>query len=183
MLTPREFPSIANFRSTAPSARCVQSHPRSKGDVSPFFNGTIAYDDPVKCGRPDRVARDARGRSLIPITFMRYAPADGRKGFGRRRAQSVGSLHRNDRQTHSSPNAIESLGDLHRRNRSNHRRDDFAQGRARDIFVLADSNKNCRKIGNYLRDAASRSLSTNSKACFKRPKRWTSSTCCGRFRI
>jgi exodeoxyribonuclease V beta subunit len=147
------IPIDQNFRSTAPLIEACNRILDQKA-AAPFFNGTINYDDPVKCGRPDRLARDAHGRPLVPITLMRYTPPDAEKGsaddartqLGRFIARTIKRIIADT--SPANPDAI-FIDET-----------DPATGvatsrrvGARGIFVLAATNNNCREIGTYLHDA------------------------------
>ena len=138
-----------NFRSTA---RLIDAcnYILDQKAARPLFTGTINYDHPVKCGVPDRIARDARGPTIVPITLMRYTPSaeekgsaeDARKQLGRFIAATIKrmigdvadsiTIDEPDRQSgNASPRKVG----------------------ARDIFVLAYTHTDCEKIGEHLRAA------------------------------
>ncbi len=143
------IPIDSNFRSTANLIDACNLILDQKAQ-QPLFNGDIEYDHPVTCGVPQRLALDARGRAIVPITLIRYAPPDGKKGsaddireqLGRFIAASIKRIleEADDGITIQEPDRTSAT----------------AMSRkvaAHGIFVLAASNEDCRKIGRLLREA------------------------------
>ncbi len=121
----------------------------------PFFNGAIRYDHPVKCGVPDRNARDGRGQTIVPITLMRYsAPAeekgsadDARKQLGRFIAATIKRMIADTPDANPSTAIVIDEPDRTAGNASSRKVG------AGDIFVLTHTNEQSREIGTYLREA------------------------------
>ncbi len=142
-----------NFRSTASLIAACNLILDQAGD-SPLFNGTIAYDHPVKCGRPDRLARAAHGQALVPVTLMRYAPPAGAKGSADSARKQLGRFIAATirRIIADTPDPNPSAIFIYQPDPTS----GFPSSRkvgARDIFVLAETNNNCREIGAYLLEA------------------------------
>lgn len=139
-------PIDANFRSTAALIDGCNLIFDQKAQP-PLFDGAIKYDRPVTCGAPDRVARDPHGRAIVPITLMRYAAPPGQKGKADDTRERMGRFIAATvkRMLEDPAGAIE----IHEPDRIG-----VVGGRrkvaARDIFVLAATNEECRTVGGYL---------------------------------
>jgi exodeoxyribonuclease V beta subunit len=138
-----------NFRSTAKLIEaCNLIFDQSA--QPPLFNGAIAYERPLKCGVPKRLALDARARPLVPITLMRYAPPAGKKGSADDIREQLGRfIAATVKRIIEEPGGAIAIEEPDRKSASAARRNVTA----RDIFVLASTNEECRKIGAHLRDA------------------------------
>jgi exodeoxyribonuclease V beta subunit len=149
-----KIPIDQNFRSTASLIDACNIILDQKAK-SPLFNGKIKYDHPVKCGVPDRIARDARGQTIVPITFMRYTPPaeakgsadDAREQLGRFIAATIKQMSADGPDADGFGGVLIDEPDL-KRGKTLRRRVG-----ARDIFVLTHTNEQCREIGRYLRAA------------------------------
>ena len=108
---------------------------------SPFFDGPIRYDAPVTCGNPGIVVRDAQGRDLAPITLVRAVPRQDKldayslkRTLGKWIAREIRRI-------------LDEGVNIH----------DETSGETRtvgpeDIYVLARSGSEARRIGQYLRE-------------------------------
>jgi len=135
---------LDNFRSTAALIN-VCNHIFDRHAPEPLFNGAIRYDDPVRCGRPDRRALDARGNAAIPVLVMRYQRADrtkasaaeARAAIGRHIAAQLRELLFDDahkitiHEDNAPPRTVKPSG----------------------VFVLTRTRQESAEIGEYLREA------------------------------
>ncbi len=80
---------LDNFRSTAALVDAC-NHIFDQKAPDPLFSGAIRYDDPVRCGRPDRTALDASGNPAIPVVVMRYQRVDGDKASAAEARAAIG---------------------------------------------------------------------------------------------
>jgi exodeoxyribonuclease V beta subunit len=135
---------LDNYRSTgALIDACNQIFDQKAPE--PLFNGEIAYDAPVRCGRPDRRALDAKGKPVIPVVVMRYKRADGEKAsaaearaaIGRELAVQLRALLNDD--AHAL--TIQEDGAAPRK------------VKAADVYVLTRTRAESAEIGEYLREA------------------------------
>jgi exodeoxyribonuclease V beta subunit len=139
----------ANFRSTANLIDACnlifdQTAP------TPLFDGAIAYDHPVICGVPERRALDVRGQPIAPITLMRYVPPTGKKGTAEDAREQVGWLiAATIKRMIEEPRSAITIEEPDRESAEMAPR----IVAARDIFVLAATNKECREIGGHLGEA------------------------------
>jgi exodeoxyribonuclease V beta subunit len=143
------IPIDTNFRSTANLIEACNLIFDQKAQP-PLFSGAIAYDRAVACGVPERVALDARARTIVPITLMRYAPAAGKKGSADDTREQLGRFIAATikRIVEQAGGAI-TIEEPDRKSAKAMRR----KVAARDIFVLAATNDDCRRIGGFLREA------------------------------
>jgi exodeoxyribonuclease V beta subunit len=138
-----------NFRSTANLIDACNIIFDQQAEA-PLFDGAIAYERAAMCGVPERLALDARGRPIVPITLMRYDSPAGEKGSAEDTREQLGrfiaATIKRMLEDPADAIAIEEPG-----------RDSAEAARrrvaARDIFVLASTNEDCRKIGGYLGEA------------------------------
>ena len=143
------IPIVQNFRSTEKLIEACnlifdQNAPQ------PLFDGAIKYDRPVTCGVPERVALDARGQPIVPITLMRYVPPADEKGSAEHTREQLGRFIAATlkRIIEDADGAIE-IREPDRVGATPGCR----KVAARDIFVLAATHRNCEEIGGYLREA------------------------------
>jgi exodeoxyribonuclease V beta subunit len=134
-------PLTRNFRSTADLIEAANLILDRKAG-SPIFTGTIEYDRPAKCGRPELRATDSTG-PIKPITILQYAPAAGRGSAARMRAaigrRIASTLHRilcDERYRIT----IADRGEKPRRVEAN------------DVYILTRSGAESLEIGGYLRE-------------------------------
>jgi exodeoxyribonuclease V beta subunit len=146
-----KIPIDQNFRSTAALIDACNLILDQKAK-SPLFNGEIKYDHPVKCGVPDRIARDARGQTIVPVTLMRYAPPADAKGsadnareqLGRSIAATIKRIIADGPDANAPGRVI--IDEPDRKSGETVSR----RVGARDIFVLAHTNDQCLDIGKHL---------------------------------
>ncbi|HEX3409320.1 MAG TPA: UvrD-helicase domain-containing protein, partial [Candidatus Binataceae bacterium] len=143
------IPLDTNFRSTALLVdACNLIFDQSA--QPPLFDGEIGYDHPVKCGVPQRRALDPRAQALVPITLMRYAPPPGEKGSADDMREQLGKfIAATVKRIIEEPGGAIEIEEPDRDGGLPQRR----KVTARDIFVLASTNNDCRKIGAHLREA------------------------------
>jgi exodeoxyribonuclease V beta subunit len=143
------IPIDRNFRSTANLIDACNLI-FDQAAQPPLFDGAIKYDRPVTCGVPDRLALDARGGPIVPITLMSYAPPAGEKGKAEDTRQQLGRFIAATikRMLEDPAGAIE-IREPDRSGATPIRR----KVAARDIFVLAARNEECRTVGGFLRAA------------------------------
>jgi exodeoxyribonuclease V beta subunit len=151
-----------NFRSTADLIDAYNLILDQKAERS-VFTGDIKYDNPVECGLPDRVARDAHGSAIVPITLMSYTPAGGEKGstgdarqqLGRFIAATIKRMIAEPRDAVAPNTILHGITHGITIDEPDRKSGTAAQRRVgpSDIFVLTYTNNNSREIGNYLREA------------------------------
>jgi exodeoxyribonuclease V beta subunit len=135
---------LDNFRSTSDLiAAC--NHIFDQTASPPLFKGEIRYQHPVRCGRPERQAVDARRKRVTPVILMRY--------------------RRTDRGKASAPEARAAIGrhiaaELHRLLFVDAGKVTIAdkdgaarQVRPKDVFVLTRTRQESVEVGGYLREA------------------------------
>lgn len=148
------IPIVRNFRSTAKLIDAYNLIFDQKAE-RPIFTGDIKYENPVECGVPDRFAGDGRGRPIVPVTVISYAPAGGEKGSARDAREQLGSAIAATikRIIADPPDAVTNNAILI--DEPDRKSAKPAQRRvgAREIFILTFTNNNSREIGNYLRAA------------------------------
>ena len=131
---------VENYRSTGDLIDALNTILDGGGEPA-LFSGEIGYDTPVTCGRTDLRAHDPNGKSITPITLLKYCP-DGapasaarmRASMGRHIASEISKL------LVTGPRIIVS-------DTSN-----SLQVEARDIYVLTRSGAEAIEIGGYLRE-------------------------------
>ena len=130
-----------NFRSTA---AVIDGYNAIFDQATGFFRAGagIDYDQPVTCGRPDRRLRGAGGQPEPGVVVLDVQPAgeetpvaDTRRALRRQMVEEIGGL--------LSPDGAPFVQDG----------ESQRPIAARDIFVLAFTNKECREIGEALRAA------------------------------
>ncbi|HEY1851317.1 MAG TPA: UvrD-helicase domain-containing protein [Candidatus Binataceae bacterium] len=149
-----KIPIDQNFRSTASLIDACNLILDQKAKP-PLFNGRIKYDHPVKCGVPDRFARDVRGQTIVPITLMRYVPPadakrfadDAREQLGRFIAATIKRMIADGPDANAPGRVIIDEPDRESGKTV------WRRVGARDIFVLTHTNDQCQEIGTYLRAA------------------------------
>jgi exodeoxyribonuclease V beta subunit len=110
-----------------------------------FREGTgIAYDQPVTCGRPDRLLLSADGQPAPAVVVFDVQAADGTAAYVAEvkralRRQMVEEIHRLLFQPQHALVIREG--------------DDQREVKARDIFVLAFTNSECHELGEAMRSA------------------------------
>ncbi len=135
---------LDNFRSTAPLIDAC-NHIFDQHASEPLFNGAIRYDDPVRCGRPDRKALDAKGNPAVPVVVMRYQRTDGEKASAAEARAAIGR--------HIAAQLYELLRDdgyqlmIHEHDAPPRR------VTPKDVFVLTRTRQESAEIGEYLREA------------------------------
>ncbi|HSR57325.1 MAG TPA: UvrD-helicase domain-containing protein, partial [Candidatus Binataceae bacterium] len=138
----KPIPLVENFRSAGELIGAL-NRSLDQGAQPAVFSGAIKYDHPVVCGRQDLRALDADGKSIVPITLLRYAPSGGKGSAARMRAglgrHIASEIHRilSDPYCHIT---IAEHGVTH-------------PIEARDIFILTRSGTESVEIGSYLREA------------------------------
>ncbi len=138
-----------NFRSTANLIDACNIIFDQQAEA-PLFDGAIEYDRPVTCGMPGRVALDACGQTIVPITLMRYVPPAGKKGSADDAREQVGRfIAATIKRMIGEPSGAITIEEPDPKSAKAARRNVTA----RDIFVLASTNEDCRKIGGYLGEA------------------------------
>ncbi len=143
------IPIDANFRSTAKLIDACNLIFDQKAQP-PLFDGAITYDRPVTCGVPDRVALDARGRAIVPIKLMRYEPPPGQKGKADDTREQIGRfIAATIKRLLEDPASAIEIQEQDRKSATAIRR----KVAAREIFVLAATNEDCRTVGGFLRAA------------------------------
>jgi len=124
----------------------------------PFFTGSIRYDDPVRCARPDLRLVDAEGRDVAPLVLLDVAnPPEPlraqslREAVGRAIARSIRDLldatplfvaddARDTASTSADVSDSDAAGERRRL-------------RARDVMILTRTNWEAEKLAEYLREA------------------------------
>ncbi len=106
------------------------------------FSGTIKYDTPVECGRPDLRASDNRGKPVIPVTLLGYRTGSSpssvvkvRAGIGRHIASEIHRLL-------FDPGSFVIVRDSK----------PARQIEAKDIYILTRTGAEAVEIGGYLRE-------------------------------
>jgi exodeoxyribonuclease V beta subunit len=66
-----------NFRSTSDLINAC-NHIFDRNAPEALFQGEISYDQPVRCGRPERKALDRRHHPIVPVVLMRYRKREGK---------------------------------------------------------------------------------------------------------
>jgi exodeoxyribonuclease V beta subunit len=133
-----------NFRSTADMIEACNLM-FDQNAAAPLFTGEIAYNHPVKCGRPALRAVAANSRPIAPVTLMKFQPRDDRYKFSRPMREAIGPrIAQAIRRIIADPDhAIEICDDKQAPYKIT----------ARDVYVLTRTNRDSAEIARYLRQA------------------------------
>ena len=126
-------PLTENHRATA---GIIGACNRLFDQATGYFEGAVAYDDPVTCGKPDLALQDAQGQACAPVRVMHVVTGkdDPRRYLYAVIASEITTL------LHRSPLFV-SDGEKKQ------------QVQAKDIFCLTASDKEGRELGDELRAA------------------------------
>lgn len=133
-----------NFRSTGDMIEACNLLFDQNAEA-PLFTGQIGYSYPVKCGRPALRAIAANGRTIAPVTLIKFQPRNDRYKFSRRMREAIGlRIAQTIRGIISEPDHAIEICDEGQPPR---------KVAARNIFVLTRSNRDSAEIAKYLRRA------------------------------
>ena len=131
-----------NFRSTGDLIDAFNWILDQKSEPA-VFSGYIVYDNPVKCGRPELRAYDAKGKAITPVTLLRYCPGPSAGGVARMRA-SVGRYIASEiRRILFDPDSVVTI----------HEGKESRRVGAKDIYILTRTGAEATEMGVYLREA------------------------------
>src|SRR6266481_8167839 len=133
-----------NFRSTADMIDACNLIFEQNAEA-PLFTGEIKYDPPAECGRPALRAITTTGKSIAPVTLVKFAPRDERYMFSRRMREAIGT---------GIANAIRRIID-----EPGHAIEICDEGNAprkitaSEVYVLTRTNRDSVEIAKYLGQA------------------------------
>lgn len=110
--------------------------------VPAVFSGEIKYETPVKCGRPDLRAYDAKGAPITPVTLLRYCPGSSPGGAARMRAAFGRHIASEIRRLLFDKDSLVTAGD----------ETGPRPLEAKDIYILTRSHAEATEMGRYLRE-------------------------------
>ncbi len=132
-----------NFRST-PDVIAGYNYIFDQTAESPYFTGTINYEHPVQCGKPDLILAETNGPNSPPIHILQIVPPSGQP-------LSSGAI----RHTAAREYALEIRrllkSNLHMIQQLNHPDEPSRTIQPRDIYVLTHRHHEGHLIGDYLR--------------------------------
>lgn len=128
-----------NFRST-PDVIAGYNYIFDQTADQPFFTGTINYEYPVQCGKPDLILAETNGPNTPPIHIFQIVPPVGEP-------LSSGAI----RHTVAREYALEIRRLLKSNLQMNHPDEPSRTIQPRDIYVLTHRHHEGHLIGDYLR--------------------------------